>query len=129
MTVVRSATYILAVAVIAAVGFTQHSAWVIVVAALLAIPASALAVPGYYVAYGLLALVPGANPSSNNGSSSSNADGVTVTSVTTGAPAAWFTITTTVLGILALTGAAVVNVLVLRAVAARRHRQRESNPR
>src|SRR5665647_2503071 len=35
-------------------------------------------------------------------------------------PAAWFTITTFVLGVLALTVAAFVNVLLLRALAARR---------
>ena len=42
----------------------------------------------------------------------------------TGMPAAWFTITTHVLGILALTVAALVNVLVLRALAARRQATR-----
>jgi len=35
-------------------------------------------------------------------------------------PAAWFTITTLVLGILALAAAAFLNVLLLRALAARR---------
>jgi hypothetical protein len=38
----------------------------------------------------------------------------------TGAPAAWFTITAILLGILALTVAAVLNVLILRVLVARR---------
>jgi hypothetical protein len=43
-----------------------------------------------------------------------------LTSISTGMPAAWFTITTLVLGILTLTVAAFVNVLLLRALAERR---------
>jgi hypothetical protein len=76
-----------------------------------------------YVVYGVLALIPGANPSSSTGSSSSDAYGSTLTTVTTGTPAAWFTVTTHVLGILALTAAAFLNVLLFRALAARRRRK------
>jgi hypothetical protein len=47
-------------------------------------------------------------------------DGTVISSAMTGAPAAWFTIITTCLGILALTVAAVLNVLILRALAARK---------
>jgi len=120
----RSSLYVLAVAVIATVGFTVHSPWPILLAALLALPASLVALPGYYMAYGFLALVPGANPSSNTTSESFAADGRTLTVVNTGMPAAWFTITTEVLGILALTIAAVLNVLLLRALANRRRNPR-----
>jgi hypothetical protein len=104
---VRSLIYVVAVAVIAALGFTEQSPWPILLAALLAVPSSIVAVPCYYLAYGFLALIPGANPSSSSGT-----------------PAAWFTVTTFVLGILALTVAAFVNVLLLRSLAARRSARR-----
>jgi hypothetical protein len=117
---VRSSLYVVAVAVIAAVGFTERSAWPILFAALLAVPASFVAVPCYYLVYGFLALIPGANPSSNSGSATFAPDGRMLTTVSTGMPAAWFKLTTLVLGILALTVAAFVNVLLLRALAARR---------
>ena len=118
----RSSVYVAAVALVAAVGFIEQSPWPIVVAVLLALPASIVTLPCYYVVYGVLALIPGANPSSSTGSSSSDAYGNTLTTVTTGAPAAWFTLATHVLGILALTAAAFLNVLLLRALAARRRR-------
>jgi hypothetical protein len=117
---VRSSLYVVAVSSIAAVGFTEQSAWLILLAALLAVPTSIVAVPCYYLAYGLLALIPGANPSSNSGSVTFAPDGRLLTTVSAGMPAASFTITTFVLGILALTFAAFVNVLLLRALAARR---------
>lgn len=117
---VKSSLYVVAVALIAAVGFTEQSVWLILFAALLAVPASIVAVPCYYLGYGLLALVPGATASSNSGSATFAPDGRMLTTVSTGMPAAWFTITTVVLGILALTVAAFVNVLLLRALAARR---------
>ena len=104
---VRSSLYVVAVAVIAAVGFTEQSTWPILFATMLAVPASIVAVPCYYLVYGFLALIPGANPSSSSGT-----------------PAAWFTVTTFVLGILALTVAAFVNVLLLRFLAARRSARR-----
>ena len=87
---------------------------------MLAVPASMVLVPCYYLAYRFLALIPGANPSSNSGSATFAPEGRMLTSVSTGMPAAWFTITTFVLGILTLTVAAFVNVLLLRALAARR---------
>jgi hypothetical protein len=116
----RSLIYVLVVAVIATVGFTEQSPWPIVLAGLLAFPASIVTVPCYYFAYGVLALIPAAKPSSSTGFATSPADGRTLTSVITGTPAAWFTITTFVLGVLALTVAAFLNVLLLRALAARR---------
>ena len=100
----RSLIYVAAVALVAAVGFVEQSPWPIVVAALLALPASIVTLPCYYVVHGVLALIPGANPSSSTGSSSSDAYGSTLTTVATGTPAAWFTVTTHVLGILAGAG-------------------------
>jgi len=121
---VRSLIYGVAVALIAALGFTEQSPWPILLAALLAVPSSIVAVPCYYLAYGFLALIPGANPSSSSGSATLAPDGRMLTSVSTGTPAAWFTVTTFVLGILALTVAAFVNVRLLRSLAARRSAKR-----
>jgi hypothetical protein len=117
---VWSSVYVVVVALIAAVGFTVQSPWPVLLAALLAVPSSIVALPLDYLAYGFLTLIPGANPSSNSGSATFAPDGRMLTSVSTGMPAAWFTITTLVLGILTLTVAAFVNVLLLRALAARR---------
>jgi hypothetical protein len=114
-----ASAYVLAVAATAAVGFTAESTATILLAALVALPGSIAAVPGYYMAYGLLALVPGANPSRSSGSGSCAPDGSCHRTVV-GDPAVWFTITTDALGILALTGAALVNVVVFRTVMARR---------
>lgn len=69
-----------------------------------------IALPGYYLVYGLLALVPGANPS--------------ISTETSGGTAPWFEVTTTVLGILALTLAAILNAYVLSSfINARRRRK------
>lgn len=110
--------YVLAVASTAALGFATGSTAAILLAALLALPASILATPAYYFAYGVLALVPGANPSRSIGSASCSPDG-SCQEFSTGEVAAWFTVATDTLGILALTGAAVLNVVLVRAVKAR----------
>ena len=120
----RSSTYLVAVAVLATVGFVQGSPGPIVLAAVLALPASIVAVPCYYLVYGLLALVTGANPSSSSGSSSGSSAGGSSTTVTTDDMATWFAVTTHVLGVLALTAAAAVNVLLVRAVVSRRQGRR-----
>ena len=120
----RSSTYLVAVAGLATVGFVQGSPGPIVLAALLALPASIVAVPGYYLVYGLLALVTGANPSSSSGSGSGSSAGGSSTTVTTDDVATWFAVTTHVLGVLALTVAAAVNVLLVRAVMSRRQGRR-----
>jgi hypothetical protein len=119
----RAWAYVAAVAVLAAVGFIQESPWPILLAAVLAVPASLATLTCYYLIYGLLALVPGANPSSSSGSGTSAPDGTTVTSVVTGTPAAWFTITTHLIGVLALIIAALLNLLLSRALRARRHQR------
>jgi hypothetical protein len=116
--------YVLVVAVTAAVGFITDSTRTILLASLLALPASLFALPGYYFMYGMLAWVPGANPSSSSGSVSCAPDGTCHGSVT-GQPAAWFLITADALGILALSGAALLNVVVLRLLTA--HLRRSTN--
>jgi hypothetical protein len=121
-----SSAYVLGVAAIAGAGFAQDLTWPILLAAALTLPTSIAAVPGYYLSYGLLGLVPGANPSSVTGSASSGPSGTTF-SETGGA--AWFTVTTDVLGVLALTVAAVLNVLLLRALITRRELRRLATTR
>jgi hypothetical protein len=113
--------YVLAVAVTATVGFVTGSPVPVLLAAAATLPAGLLSMPAYYLVYGLLALVPGANPSSSSGSGSSTADGV-VTSHTTGDPAAWFTVTTHAAGVLLLAAGAVADVVLVRSVVARRRR-------
>ena len=120
----RSTTYLAAVAGLATAGFVQGSPAPIVLAAVLALPASIVAVPCYYLVYGLLALVTGANSSSSSGSGSSSSAGGSSTTVTTDDMATWFAVTTHVLGVLALTVAAAVNVLLVRAVVSRRQGRR-----
>jgi hypothetical protein len=117
----RSTTYLAAVAGLATAGFASGSPAPIVLAAVLALPASIVAVPCYYLVYGLLALVTDANPSTSSGSGSgwSSAGGGSTT-VTADDTATWFAVTTHVLGVLALVVAAALNVLLVRAVLSRR---------
>ncbi len=70
------AAYVLTVGAIATYGFAADSTAAILTAAALALPTSIVAVPGFYLAYGLLALVPGANPSSSSGSGGCTPGGV-----------------------------------------------------
>ena len=111
--------YVLMVAVLATIGFTAASAPVILLTASFSLPSSMFAVLAYYAAYGLLATVPGANPSSSTGSGSCAPNGDCTTS-TTGDLAAWFAVTTEVIAILALVAAALLNVALLRLLNARR---------
>jgi len=117
-TVVRTA-YVLTVSVIATFGFATGSTAAILTSAALALPTSIVAVPGYYLAYGLLALLPGANPSSGSGSGGCS-PGAGCHESTSGDLAPWFSVTTDLVGVLALTAAALLNVLLLRKVAHRR---------
>jgi hypothetical protein len=119
---VVGSAYVLGVAVIAGAGFIADSTPPILIAALLSLPASVIALPGYYAAYGLLALVPGANPDSSSGGGSCTAEGV-CTSWTTGDLAPWFLVTTNVLGVLAFTLAALLNLLAVRLLMARPRRR------
>ena len=53
-----SSAYVLTVAAVATVGFVAESTAVILLAALLSLPVSVIALPGYYVANALVTLVP-----------------------------------------------------------------------
>ena len=112
--------YVLGVAVVSTLGFTTGSTPTILLAALLALPSSVVAFPAFYVVYGLLAMIPGANPSSSSGSSSCAPTGECQAS--TPGDAAWFTLATETVGILALTAAALLNAVAVRnlRIAARR---------
>jgi hypothetical protein len=105
---------------LATAGFASGSPAPIVLAAVLALPASIVAVPCYYLVYGLLALVTDANPSTSSGSGSGSSAGGGSTTVTADDTATWFAVTTHVLGVLALVVAAALNVLLVRAVLSRR---------
>jgi hypothetical protein len=106
------AAYVLVVAVVATWGFVAGSTALILSATVLTLPAGVAALVGYYVLYGVLALVPGANPDSASGSSCSSH----CATVDTGGLATWFGATTTVLGVVLVVGAALVNLALLRAV-------------
>jgi hypothetical protein len=112
---VREVAYVLAVAGLAMWGFAADSTATILVAVAVALPAGAVALVGYYLAYGLLALVPGANPDVNSGSSCSSCP---VTE--TGDVAMWLTLSTDVIAVLLLMVAAVANVILFRLLVSRR---------
>lgn len=116
---VARAAYVLTVAAVATGGFATGSTAAILTSAALALPTSIVAVPGYYLAYGLLALLPGANPSRGSGSGGCS-PGAGCHASTSGDLAPWFSVTTDVIGVLALTAAALLNVVLLRTVAHRR---------
>ena len=97
---------------LAAYGFATGSTETIVLAGALTLPCSVPAAIGFYLAVGLLALVPGANPDTAGGSGSCSAEGV-CTSSSTGGAATWWLFTSDVLGVAALTAAAIVNVLLV----------------
>ena len=121
---VLAAAYVLTIATLATVGFVIDSPAPILVAGLLTLPTSVPAGIGFYIVVGLLALLPGANPDSSSGSACSPptaCDGGTV-----GDAATWFLVAIEVLGVAALVTAALVNLLVLRAVASRRARSRSA---
>jgi hypothetical protein len=112
---VLALAYVGTVATVATIGFTTESTAAILLAGLLALPTSVPAVIGYYVVYGLLAQVPGANPDSSSGSMSCTPDGACHGS-STGDAATWFGLATDTAGILALTAAALINVALLTAI-------------
>ena len=110
--------YVLGIAVLTFLGFQSHSTPVLLTAVALTLPASVATLPAYYVLYGLVSQIPGANPLHSSGSGISSRGTVIV--VTSGMPAPWFAPTTHLLGVLLLTLGAVLNVLLVRAVLARR---------
>ena len=112
-------TYALSVAAVATLGFTTTATPAILLAAVLTLPSSVIAVAVYYLAFGLLAQIPGANPSQSSGTGSCPPHASCQVS-TAGDPASWFTHATELVGILALTAAALLNVVLLRRIAAAR---------
>ncbi|MCX6459954.1 MAG: hypothetical protein NTZ03_06555 [Actinobacteria bacterium] len=120
---VVSTVYIIAAGVLATVGFALANPLPILLAALITIPCSVVALPAYYLAYGLLAQLPGANPSSSSGSGSVSSDGAVTSTTSTGMPAEWFTTITPIIGVGALVAAAIANVFIARAFAAQRNRR------
>jgi hypothetical protein len=105
--------YVATVAITATIGFTTDSTAAILLAVLLTLPSGVPAVVGYYLVYGLLAQVPGANPDSVSGYESCTADGECHGS-TTGELVTWFAVTTDLIGIVALTAAALLDVVLVR---------------
>ncbi|HEY6935277.1 MAG TPA: hypothetical protein VI452_17910 [Marmoricola sp.] len=105
--------YVVIVAAMATLGFALESTPLILLAAVLTLPSSVVAVPSYYLVYGLLAQIPGANPSRSSGSGSCAPNGGCHES-TMGDAAAWFTHATALVGIIGLTAAAVLNVVLLQ---------------
>lgn len=95
--------YVSVVAGVAALGFLTDATAVILLAAVLALPCAAVTLPGYYVAYGLLAQLPGADPPTGGG---------------------WLWIAADAVGILALTAGALANVVLWRMLLAARRRPR-----
>jgi hypothetical protein len=108
-------TYVLGVAALTTLGFATASTSLLLPAAVVTLPTSAVAVPAFYVVVGVLGLVPGANPSHSTGSGSCAPSGDCQVS-TTGDPASWFLFATEAVGVLALTAAAVLNIILLRAL-------------
>ena len=108
-------TYVLGVAAVTTLGFTTASTSLLLLAAVVTLPSSVVAVPAFYLVVAVLGLVPGANPSHSTGSGSCAPPGDCQVS-TTGDPASWFRFATEAVGILALTAAAVLNVVLLRAL-------------
>jgi hypothetical protein len=104
---------VLCVAAVAAWGFYTDSTATILFAVLLALPAGGPALVGYYIVDGLLAGVSGANPDVARSSGRCTPSGG-CTSITIGEPAEWFLHTMDLVGVLALTTAAVLNVVLLR---------------
>lgn len=117
--VLAAVAYVVAAAALAGLGFTAGSTVVILVGALMTMPASLLAMPAYYLVYGVLSQLPGANPSQSSGSVTC-AVGEACQSVTSGDPSAWFTQTTEMVGVAALVLAALLNLVGLRLLLGRR---------
>lgn len=110
---VLEASYVVGVTAIAGWGFVTDSTAAILAALVLTLPCGLLAIVAYYLAYGLLALAPGANPSSSSGSGSCSPDSVCVER-SSGDLAPWLEVTTDLIGVALVVVAACANVALLR---------------
>lgn len=113
--------YAAVVAALTALGAALQSPWPLLAAAVVTLPSSLIALPTYYLAYGLLAVVSGANPSTATGSGSGTPGGVSTTSESAGT-ALWFVLVTDLVLVLLLVAAAVLNVLLYQRIRERRRR-------
>jgi hypothetical protein len=118
----RETAYVVVVLMVAAAGFGSGTPWLILLSIGLALPAGLAALVAYYLAYGLLALVPGANASTSSGSGGVSADGTVVSSTSSSDLATWFAVLTPVLAVLLVAVAAWVNVLGYRSFMKTRRR-------
>jgi hypothetical protein len=116
--------YVACIAVMATAGFGLQSPGLVLLAAVGTLPISVVALPAYYIVAGLVGLIPGANPSHASGAGYATPNGHIITTSETGAPAQWFLISLAVIGVAALTAAAMLNVLLLQTFARRRHARR-----
>lgn len=124
---VAATAYVGSVAALATFGFASDSTGAILLATALALPCGLPALVGYYAAYGLLALAPGANPDRASGAASCPVEGRCESS-SGGDAAAWFVVCADVLGVAALTAAALANVLLGRWVRSGLPRTRAAAP-
>jgi len=120
----RSLAYVVCIALVGIAGFSLERPELVLLAAVGTLPISIVAMPAFYVAAGLVGLIPGANPSHSSGTEYVDATGLIITTTATGTPAEWFDISLAVIGVATLTAAALLNVLLLRAFAGRRHARR-----
>ena len=107
-----AAAYVAVVTGLAAIGAFSDSSWSLAGAALLSLPVSVVATVGYYLAYGLLAKVPGASPDLVSGSASCTAADV-CRGTPTGGLAPWFSVTTDLVAVALLAAAAVADVVLV----------------
>ena len=105
-----AAAYVATVAGLAGAGFANDSTVAILLGVALTLPFGAIALIGFYLAYGILAQVPGANPDVGRGGSHCDGAGV-CTTWSTGDLAPWFQFTTDAIGVGLLTVAAIANLL------------------
>ena len=120
---VASTLYVIATGLLASVGFALANPWPILLATLITLPSSIIALPAYYLAYGLLSQLSGANPSTSSGSGSVSSDGAVTSTISIAMPAEWLTTLTPILGVGAIVAAAIANVFITRTLAAQRKRR------
>ena len=103
----------------AAAGFALARPWPILFAAIITLPSSVAALLAYYLSYGLLAQLPGANPSSSSGSATVLPDGSVIAATSTGDVATWFTVVMPLIGVGVIAAAAAITVSLVHAFVTR----------
>jgi len=105
--------YVLCVTAVAVWGFYTDTTATILLAVLVSLPMGGPALVGYYMAYGVLAGVSGANPDTVRSHGRCTPSGG-CESFTTGETPEWFLHTMDIIGVVAFVAAAVLNVVLLR---------------